>query len=188
MDKAAKEKQRQRRPKDQDAVQVYYYACIDFGDALEDGVGAAEFGKFAPEAGRFVMGRHDQLRAELARLEGALGVSPGPPKTRKPRKHWTDDTTDPRVARVLESVAEDRRRAEAKRRRDPHEVKTYLDELRAFRAAVVEVAGLVGAGGLSPDLTGELSSLVEGWHYGLRTRLDQLDRVFRGDQDKPPVW
>ena len=60
------QKQRQENPRE---VKQYIEAVQTFSAAVELAIKVAVFGKFSPEAGRFIKGWHDSIREGLARLE-----------------------------------------------------------------------------------------------------------------------
>lgn len=59
-------KERQENPRE---VKEYIEAVQTFSGAVQIAIKVAEFGKFSPEAGRFIKGWHDSIREGLARLE-----------------------------------------------------------------------------------------------------------------------
>lgn len=71
-DVGAREKEKKRQ-KDSRRVARYLEAIKEFKRvAKDDGVLAAEFSEFSPEAQRFVRQRHDDIRAILTRIEEQL--------------------------------------------------------------------------------------------------------------------
>jgi ParB-like chromosome segregation protein Spo0J len=65
----AKTKKRQEDPRE---VKSYLEACRVFCAEVKQAVDVAEYGKFSPEAQRFVRRRHDDVRALLRKLEDAF--------------------------------------------------------------------------------------------------------------------
>ena len=55
-------------------VKVYLAAVREFRRQLDTAIAVAEFGKFTPEAARFLVGWHDGIRLQMHMLELALAV------------------------------------------------------------------------------------------------------------------
>jgi ParB/RepB/Spo0J family partition protein len=65
-------KKRQQEPRE---VAQYHDALTAFQSAVTEAVAVAEYGKFSPEAARFVKRKHDRLRQSLEELERAFNVT-----------------------------------------------------------------------------------------------------------------
>ena len=63
------EKKRQERPRE---VAEYLEALASFTKVVKEAVAVARYKKFSPEAAKFVLRKHDQLRAQLGSMEEAL--------------------------------------------------------------------------------------------------------------------
>ena len=62
-----------RRTEDRE-VKIYLDALSDFKAAAKEARAVAEYGKFSPEAGRFVIKRHKELRELMTCVEGEFDV------------------------------------------------------------------------------------------------------------------
>jgi molecular chaperone GrpE (heat shock protein) len=67
-----KRQERKKREEESREVAQYLKAVQVFTDAIHEAVAVAEYGKFSPEASRFVKGWHDSVRGLLAKLEQAM--------------------------------------------------------------------------------------------------------------------
>jgi hypothetical protein len=63
---------RKKRQDDPREVGVYLDACRDFRPAAREAVEVAAYGKFSPEAQKFVRRWHDDIRALFLKIEGAF--------------------------------------------------------------------------------------------------------------------
>ena len=73
-DEAKREAKKRENPRE---VAEYLELCRTFRAGLKDAIGAAHYGKFSPEAQRFVGRWHDDLREKLDQLESAWASERG---------------------------------------------------------------------------------------------------------------
>ena len=91
----------------------------------------------------------------------------------------TTDPADPSFDRLVKTKAAVKRKAERqnkkKRQEDPREVKTYLDAVQTYSAAIQEAIAVAQFGKFSP----EAMRFVTHWHESLRTNLEALENAMR---------